>query len=842
MKKLIPLSALMLGLTACGGGGGSNNSGTATGLEMPTAMSVVSAQNETVPTGITGLNINMQAIPLSAILTDPTTDYTTDPTQTYVWDESMESLQTVNMILCLMNQTRASQMVNQGAYTALINEDKCEQGNNQSDATGGGGSSSQVTQFNKWTIESTRADNSSPQIVKLWVPGDNDPNEDPMDNEDILVEVTTTEGVSNSKPFGDFVLNFKGVIDQGIMMGGSANGTMMTTMAGTLQTVANADGKPQFQFINLAGDALTGAGTIGGSRTEKSNVILDDASGTSGIAKTFFSETYDPDGSGGQASVTNTNSFDLAFNAANFLNQKNDGTSTSQVCSSRTTFNTQVWRYNLYHQTDGSFNGQAITGGQRVELNSGFPFVFNGTYGHMSYWGLWLEDESVTLSDADVINQFDYNSDTTVPHTVNLSDGKLHRRTANTETLTNLQGKDFFGWANHSVLGSPSGPDGNGYDSWVIRVTGDNEFELYAGVTWGENGPQIDDNGVTDEVITPTNNGEQLWLWSDALGGNIIFTKDTATPANRTVTFYAQDEVSPGDTTIASGVTLYCYDRCPMGGLSAPENDAVYYYPSYETLLNAGAAINNADVTAGGLRTYSLSAANGKITLTDDTNTLPVVVNTLPATNQWGMDSGEMLLTDLADVFHPEANSGGTVFTWSVYDLAAGGQSYRWETGSNNWNRLMTVTRNSDSQLVSFDKPLRFTYTHSTANDTNSNTSNDGGTLLLEYGGPGQLWGFPWEVEAGCDPATDNCRWRATVTLKDGTTLTDGTNNFAVKAMEKEQSMVVLGSLANCASLDVTTASDLPLLTTVNADAVSFTQASKPNITAAPAVIEGEIQ
>lgn len=120
MKKLIPLSALILGLTACGGGGSSSNSGTATGLEMPTAMSVVSAQNETVPTGITGLNINMQAIPLSVILTDPATDYMTDPSQTYVWDESMESLQTVNMILCLMNQTRASQMVNQGAYTALI--------------------------------------------------------------------------------------------------------------------------------------------------------------------------------------------------------------------------------------------------------------------------------------------------------------------------------------------------------------------------------------------------------------------------------------------------------------------------------------------------------------------------------------------------------------------------------------------------------------------------------------------------------------------------------------------------------------------------------------------------
>jgi len=45
----------------------------------------------------------------------------TDPVHAYVYDASMQSLDTVNMILCLMEQTRASDMVNQGAYIALVN-------------------------------------------------------------------------------------------------------------------------------------------------------------------------------------------------------------------------------------------------------------------------------------------------------------------------------------------------------------------------------------------------------------------------------------------------------------------------------------------------------------------------------------------------------------------------------------------------------------------------------------------------------------------------------------------------------------------------------------------------
>jgi hypothetical protein len=162
---------------------------------------------------------------------------------------------------------------------------------------------------------------------------------------------------------------------------------------------------------------------------------------------------------------------------------------------------------------------------------------------------------------------------------------------------------------------------------------------------------------------------------------------------------------------------------------------------------------------------------------------------------------------------------------------------------------MITVT-DSTNQVVSFDKPLKLDYTHDAVNnDANYNAAispfpHDGERFLLEYGGVGQLWGFPWEPEAGCDTsvAGNSCRWHASVTLKDGVQLSDGTNSFVIKALEKEQSMTTVANI-DCidAGLDVSTAGSLTLLESVDASLVTISFPA-PVVTAAPAVIEGEVQ
>src|SRR5207253_2579663 len=115
-------------LAACHGGGGSGGgSGNVSGLEMASTMSVVTAQSDGSHS-MRGANARALANPL------PGGDFAADKQNVYVYDESMDSMQMVNMILCLMDQTKAADMVNHGAYIALVDEHKCEQGKNQSSA------------------------------------------------------------------------------------------------------------------------------------------------------------------------------------------------------------------------------------------------------------------------------------------------------------------------------------------------------------------------------------------------------------------------------------------------------------------------------------------------------------------------------------------------------------------------------------------------------------------------------------------------------------------------------------------------------------------------------------
>ncbi len=825
MMKSIPFAIAAMLLTACGGGGGSsagdNSDATVTGVEMPTSMSVVTAKT-------TGDGLSKPLPSAAGVLqknaTDTDTEYSTDPVNTYVYDASMESLGTVNMILCLMEQTRASDFINDGPYIALVDEDKCEQGQNQSSSGSTGQSSGgQTTDYSNWVVESTRANNSAPQIVKIWIPGD-DNAQHPMDGQSILVEVTATEGVSNSKPFGSFSMNFKGVVDASAF-GGPA-GMEVETMRGSLSTVDNSQGKPQFTFANVSGGAIPGSSISDFSMNEAANVILDDADGNSGQALTYFSETFN--GPGG--SESREAAFAIAFDSNYLLRGKDDNGDNlpdETSCKSRTDFDTQVWRYNLYHAVDGTFNGRGVLGGERVALNSGFPFSYDGnndgireSYGFVGYHGVWTENG--TLNDGASITRFDYATDSTTDYTANVSAGKLIRRTANSALLNSFQGDEFQFWGQHPTL--------NIHDQWLVTVNGSNQFEIIGTFSWGDNGPEssttIDhdgDPGTAEVAVAATlspGNGENIWLWSDALGGNVVYVHDSSVAAgSRTVKFYGEEFVSPADAQLfpsgISSVTLYCYDRCLMGGLT--QNDVNAAGSDYDLYYSY----------AGAPRLYTLSTANGKLTLTDNSNGQEVSTVGLDLSGigyDWGINTGDMLTSPLANPSEP----------WLVYDQAI---TLRWETGNNDWNRLVTV-RDAQGNVLSFDRPVQFNYTHITANDANNDSSYDGKKLFLEYGGNGELWGFPWTEDS------ETHRWHAAVTLKDGIILTDGANNtYLVKAVEKEQTMK--DDNAGCSSLNINslfTDSSLELPDASDIGAVSITLNQKPVVTDAPKVIEGEIQ
>lgn len=831
------LSGSVLTLAACGGGGGGSSSsgGTVTGLEMPTKLSIVTAQ-EDATSKISGISLPYKTIAGAVVNTSgygATSAYATDETRTHVYDPSMEPLSIVNEILCYMEQTRASDMVNEGAYIALINEDKCQEGQNQSGGGSGGaqGSSSsntQATTYAKWVIESTRTDNAAPQYVKIWVPGEPNP-QDPMDGQNILVEVTVNEGVSASKPFGDFVLNFKGVVDSGLL--GLPAGNQVTTMVGTLKTVDNAEGKPQFQFINLGGQdaGVTGAPF---SMTQKTNVIMDDASGTSGMAMTNFSEWFDQNGNSTEDTGERKEAkFAVGFNTGYFLRGKDtngDSLVTSaddQVCTDRTNYNTQVWRYNLYNAADGS----------RVSLNSGFPFNYtdgNGShFGHIGYWGIWTEDGlSLTDLDGQTITKetFGQGAGSAPTYTVNVSGGKLWKRTREAATFAELVGVDMNWYGDPADPFCASGCASQGdYRATVVDNGGSYSVKATATLTWTDSGPQTTD--ITPVDITPASTsttGQQLWMWSDALGGSVVVKSDG-------VTFFREEVVSPSD--VPAGLQLVCFENCVKGGIGTSvtvASEADMFWIQW----NSSTGTSNS-------HTYNVQVANGKISLLDESSnavTLPASFDPvslgLPDWYQWGIHTGEMVTTTDALTL---AN------WWDIYNSV--NVTYRWESGNSDWNRQVTLT-DAGSQLVTFDKPIQLPYTYEAGDDPNVDpllaNHPAGNKYLLEYGGGGELWGFPWQPEdPTCDPSTDNCRWVSALTLKSGVGLTGAdSTQYVVKQIEREQTMVKQPDTSSCtaAGLNIDNVS-LPLPSTVDGQ-VSIAWSGRPAVTDAPAVIEGELQ
>ncbi|MCU7842260.1 MAG: hypothetical protein KZQ93_00310 [Candidatus Thiodiazotropha sp. (ex Monitilora ramsayi)] len=817
-------SALLI-LAGCGGGGGSDaaavSGGSVAGLEMPAKMNMVSADSVAernyagrgylLDTMALGNDYAARMVDSSVVDTFPVdADYYLDAAEaeTWVWDPSMESLSIVNEILCYVQQTAASDLVNNGAYIALVNEDKCEEGENQSGASSGGAqstaSSSQNVDYSKWTVFSTRLNESSPQIVKIWVPGDADTS-DPMDAQRILVSTTINEGVGAGKPFGSFVMNFVGEAPVG------PGGSYVEVMQGTLKTVDNAQGKPEFTFFNTAGVA-----GMPFSMIEKSHVVMDDASGTTGQAKTYKYESFDDMGTLREME----NGFSVAYDSNYFLRGKDtDGNDTmdSQVCTSRSDFSAQTWRYSLYHTVAGSFNQQIVAPGQRVDLNSGFPFVYedsNGShFGHIGYWGIWTEEDLALTDLADqLITQENYGDSNPAQYTVKVSGGKLWRRTKVTSSYAEVVGVDLNWW------GDPADPDCTGpcsqsdYRATVVD-NGGGSFSLMVthSLTWGENsGPALTD--IVDVEITPVNDWDQRWLWGDSLGGSVVFKPAYAVDP---VVMFKEEVVSPDENNLPT--QLFCYERCLKGGLTSgavsQESDL------FHIQWNSGSEEH----------AYTLSVVNGQFAFTDG-NSNPVVVDfAIPAGAgdwyQWGINTGDMVSASVTD-------------WWTVYDADV---TYRWETGMNSWNRAVAVVNNANSQPEAFDKPMQFKYTYDLGDDPNGDSFAAGTPFMLEYGGPGNLWGFPWaKLDPTCDESSEDCRWVSELTLKAGVELANG-SAFILLPMESEQTMNEV-ALSNCsgAGLDVSGVS-LTLPTAV-AGSVDFAWVDRPQVTAAPAVIEGVVQ
>src|SRR5262245_25835704 len=134
-----------------------------------------------------------------------TSPYATDPQNSYVEDATSRGIGQVNMITCIMAAMRPDALVNEGPYTALIDQQKCDPQSRGS--AGNANGNAQAVTYTTATVDSTRTSNSDPMRAKIWL-------DDPESQGALVyVNISATAAPSAANPYGAFRLDYCGRMD-----------------------------------------------------------------------------------------------------------------------------------------------------------------------------------------------------------------------------------------------------------------------------------------------------------------------------------------------------------------------------------------------------------------------------------------------------------------------------------------------------------------------------------------------------------------------------------------------------------------------------------------------------
>lgn len=582
-------AATLAALAGCSGGGG--GTGSVSGLAIPAQINIIDSSSGTggvrLPHGTLGSTL---------------TDYQRDPTQLWVRDESMGPLNIINEILCALDQTNYDDpsVINQGPYIALV--DCFEKGSAQSGDRAN-------KQFEEWVVDSSRASDSAPQIVKLWIKNDEDMGDGPVSGY-IYVRVVIRSAPSAALPYGDFTLYFKMLPDT------EAPTSTATLFQGYLTTVARSDGKAEFAFYNSHGDVDAGVPSSGYAMRERARMVGDPTSraGRAYTERRFLTPLHSE-----QAE------YQVQYNSDYVA--RRDANNTITVLD-RNNFDTYVWRYGVYDDTTGA----------RIKRFGGFPVeTEGGARGWADLNGIWFP-QHVTLANGQTLLRRSFSSSATTSYTAVVVAGRLEKRSRSTITLGDIVNEEVEGW------------DHQNGQSLLLKFDGSNWLKL--GTRSG--------NNSWNRIDPPTNANSQWnegnWtnLWSAHRGSVELAwsqTPSTATTAYR----WVHSTINADSPDLANGdLTLHAY--WDMLKANITQNQA--NYQSGETPHHPHAT------NVGEGRSYVFNAQSLLLTLGGDPCTLASGVTVTQGPGMNGFRCGPLLTGPLGSFAEMSAQT--VTYNWQT--------------------------------------------------------------------------------------------------------------------------------------------------------------------------------
>ncbi len=580
-------------MAACGGssGGGSSASGSVSALSLPDRIELSNVQDTS------GAASRAAGLSRSAY-NDADTDYS--QAEKHSWVDDTDALDMVNEILGVVKDTGYANFVNQEAYKALVRQ----VGDSKQSQSGGSATSTTTEELMEIYVQVTRASNSDPMIVKVWVEEEEGPGDQAM-----LIRgyFTVTQGVSDDYPYGVMTAHFKGTA---LADDGSEGDTMfaMAMSVGAsggnvvIENVEDSEEGGGFEFhrkvrVVANADVTEGNAYVSEQETDWDSGLLPDPT----IMQVAFDGTYFKVTEEGQEPV---------FYAKNDLNHR-------------------VFRYELFDAE----TGDAVT------RNSGFPFeTADGKHGYVGYYGLWAP-HGITVANGDTVYDMDGNT-----YTVFRSAGKLTKHTRASMLLSDLTGVELSKWSDGAdtiVTWNGTSFIKLGYrnqdNGQIVYYTADDTTNYHADVTF------------------------QQWegAWCEALKaflrmGNICFENDgnTRTPSDSdTVNYHAETTLDPSEAT---DMTLYTWSFT----LDAPID---------QTDINGAGAAESSYWSSPTEKTFTFTAATMMLTDVDaDEVTLGSSLDLTGTNYQWGYHIGPLTTTQYDSSNHWQANDADTYYTWNT--------------------------------------------------------------------------------------------------------------------------------------------------------------------------------
>ena len=656
---------------------------------------------------------------------DSGTEYTNDLTSSFTEESSLQPLDTVNMILGMIAQTKSGHFVNKGPYKVLIKDEE-ETGEVQS--TGASGTSN-VEKLLQMTIIVTRKDENSPMIVKFWLDEDGD---DYMPAQRIIGHIEVSQSVSNEYPYGKFVMNFGGF---GINSDDTTNFNDKN-MGGILNVNKGANlGQASVYFKNK----MTEQGVTIPERLEMTmNVHAVDVNGDGDTLDDGEEQgrgvayAKGIDWSGGTPSAKE---YKLSLSNRFYRVEEVGG---SEVVKDKNKVSHKVFKYGLYHEDNGS----------RVTINSGYPIMKldsvtgKETHGYIGYHGLWAESNSIT--DGDTVYKENDREQTTA-YTVVQAPGKLKKYTKSTVQMEKLDNTKMYYWNNtdatqYIITWDKTAGGGNG----DFKVVGTQNDYGEADTNVASAGAFIFDTHGENNSSNPLVINEWNGAWSESLQANIPIKSDLSNDSN--VSFHKEEVVVP-----TADMTLINFGHEVINPNMSDINDMAIQEDGTGNVI-------------GTTYTFSSSA----LTLVDSASNPMVInsdINTTNTYRDWGMTVGPLVDSTTAASYNA-SNFWEIEQNEDVY--------YRWETGSKDWNKFSGIKLASTDELQTFDPPMVFNYEHNTAKDINGATDVNG-TYSLQYDGFSLQ--IPWENVDG--------KWYPKINIKSATQLSLDSNNYRIKILDE---------------------------------------------------------